>query len=748
MSAMADYACKCLNVRIRAQPAEGPAPAVAGDDFVPVFVGEQGISATLVYRVEVIVPPSMDGGEGPVLPTEEWVDHEVLKSSSGWIELSKQCLDQPSIAKTESSPNYSPVFRVVLPLLDVAEATSHYIPSAPASSRDQPPHKSLPPLAPLFPPAPFIPSHPTFGHLARLASEQSQNIRQTAEEYLSEITRTKLAEIEHQEADLRAQVGRLWVHFKEALAPFEQEKKELQHAPPTGSHWTQGGAALGSGQGTPVSVQDFVPVSSTPRRSASPSHLHRAPSALSASLVTTGFHHPDAARTDSRSSAATVTSETGSSETRVGSPGAESQRTLGNAVQIASPGSSLREAYRRDMSEDKDIATSFKYVVDMDAMAHARGRPGRPPSPESSKAGSKPPPPPATPPSSRKAAAGEASGSGLAAAAKTAKKEVEVREAPSPGKASKGKRKVTFDIKPDVEIIDQGSPSPANRDEEAAAIFDLDDTAAEQSEADAELLAKMTLPIAEPHISARPRQRSTSGSNLPQSFLSLRPASLPAPSHLRRPSTPEPPPPSTNGRSEQANGHGNAVNGQPQEPLSPREEELMKLVAADVPSHRGTWKRDSKAWQQFVNRKGAKDQFSGPTPLFDEAEQDDVEDRALDGGDGSGRPGRGSASSNGNDKETSSLATSLPISILPLSEKRKISGVPSYQPKTSLPYYYGALVPPLPPVASSVSMRKAAYAERDRERSLDPGALDFAADEEEEEESSDDSKRGAGGTTP
>jgi hypothetical protein len=42
-----------------------------------------------------------------------------------------------------------------------------------------------------------------------------------------------------------------------------------------------------------------------------------------------------------------------------------------------------------------------------------------------------------------------------------------------------------------------------------------------------------------------------------------------------------------------------------------------------------------------------------------------------------------------------------------------------------------------PPLRSTVALRKAAYAERDRSRSIDPGALDFEEDEEEEEATSD-----------
>lgn len=53
-----------------------------------------------------------------------------------------------------------------------------------------------------------------------------------------------------------------------------------------------------------------------------------------------------------------------------------------------------------------------------------------------------------------------------------------------------------------------------------------------------------------------------------------------------------------------------------------------------------------------------------------------------------------------------------------------VSKPPGRERKTSLSERYGLLVPPLKS-SSSTAQRKAQYAERDRSRSLDPGALDF-----------------------
>jgi hypothetical protein len=77
-----------------------------------------------------------------------------------------------------------------------------------------------------------------------------------------------------------------------------------------------------------------------------------------------------------------------------------------------------------------------------------------------------------------------------------------------------------------------------------------------------------------------------------------------------------------------------------------------------------------------------------------------------------------------------------------MSRPRVALSLASYQPATSLSELsrsnsfssraYGRSYP------SSTALRKAAYAERDRTRSVDPGALDFAAEDEDDEESDDD----------
>lgn len=50
------------------------------------------VCKTLVYRITQAVVPGTESGEGMVLPTEDWVENEVLGSASGWIEVSKDIL--------------------------------------------------------------------------------------------------------------------------------------------------------------------------------------------------------------------------------------------------------------------------------------------------------------------------------------------------------------------------------------------------------------------------------------------------------------------------------------------------------------------------------------------------------------------------------------------------------------------------------------------------------------------------------
>lgn len=84
------------------------------------------------------------------------------------------------------------------------------------------------------------------------------------------------------------------------------------------------------------------------------------------------------------------------------------------------------------------------------------------------------------------------------------------------------------------------------------------------------------------------------------------------------------------------------------------------------------------------------------------------------------------------------MAKSLPIPIGPL--KKKAGGLSAIQPKVSLPARPAA--PPAVDKASAAALRRASYAERDRNRLLDPGALDFVADDDIDEDDEDEGAEG------
>lgn len=192
----------------------------------------------------------------------------------------------------------------------------------------------------------------------------------------------------------------------------------------------------------------------------------------------------------------------------------------------------------------------------------------------------------------------------------------------------------------------------------------------------------------------------------------------------------------------------------PQTPLSANEAQILKLVAADVPSHRGAWTKEGKAWQTFISRRGGEGQHQVAGGI-DEEDEDVDEDadwearqdaESTDDEDEDVYVQRGESSTSlswtriddvspsGADilgDLSPGLPRSLPVAI------RSLAGVerPAYQPKTSLADRPGVLVPALhnAGVPSSAAVRRAAYAERDLRRSMDPGALDFAAADDDDE---------------
>lgn len=340
------------------------------------------------------------------------------------------------------------MFRVVLPTSLVSipppppsDNTSQ--PSSPEPRQSDSPLKVLPSLSPLFPPPPFIPSHPTFDHLSAVALQRSDQLRKNAEDHLLQVVQACVSEIEKEEEELRRQVQLLWSAFREAESVLAQETK-LQspdnRSATTDSAFTTSPSHAGRGSKriSSVTVSDFVPVSTV--RLPSPTHeLH--PSALSTSLAVSSFYHPKASSEERRSAsptAATLSSPLPTSPTLVGSI-------------------NYRDPVRRDMNENKDIATSFKYVVDMEAERSAHARQYQPLSNVKSPRVN----PKLTGNPNPTVEDGAAERSDPMTGPSTSKNKAPLEELSSPS-GSKGKRKVTFDIKPVV----PGGESEAHIDDE------------------------------------------------------------------------------------------------------------------------------------------------------------------------------------------------------------------------------------------------------------------------------------------
>jgi hypothetical protein len=493
-----------------------------------------------------------------------------------------------------------------------------------------------------------------------------------------------VSEIEKEEEELRRQVQLLWSAFREAESVLVQETPDKRSAtndsvvPASLSHVGQESKRI-----SPVTVSDFVPVSTV--RLPSPTHeLH--PSALSTSLAVSSFHHPRASGEERRSAspiAVTLSSPLPTSPTLVGSV-------------------SYRDPVRRDMNENKDIATSFKYVVDMEAERSAHTKQYQSlsnvksprvnmkltgnPNPTDSDGAAEHSEPLAGP---------------------SASKNKEPPEGLSSPSGSKGKRKVTFDIKPVVPGGESGAQVDGAPGE--ASIFELEDDNSDASERDP--LDGLTLTLRDPVDSpTRPYRQSRSGGGpaLPHILQTLRPTSLPATVALRASDFSQPESPS---QKTVAPPHTTEDTSSVYKALSPRDQELARLVNVTTPSHRNAWKGDSLSWKLFGSGSAGD---ASPESLDSEADSPH------------------SVEPNGkNALFNSGVSASLPISIALTPRDHTEDG--SLGESDAKPE----------PALTSASYRKASYAARDRSRSLDPGALDFEAVGDDENIEGDDGDTGS-----
>lgn len=60
-----------------------------------------------VYRVHQVISPEVEAKDLPLLPTDDWMEQEIMKSPSGWIEVHKDCLVSIAVIQhaSKNSPN-------------------------------------------------------------------------------------------------------------------------------------------------------------------------------------------------------------------------------------------------------------------------------------------------------------------------------------------------------------------------------------------------------------------------------------------------------------------------------------------------------------------------------------------------------------------------------------------------------------------------------------------------------------------
>jgi hypothetical protein len=165
--------------------------------------------------------------------------------------------------------------------------------------------------------------------------------------------------------------------------------------------------------------------------------------------------------------------------------------------------------------------------------------------------------------------------------------------------------------------------------------------------------------------------------------------------------------------------------------LSPRDQELARLVNVITPSHRNAWKKDSQSWKLFGSGSAGD---ASPESLDSEADSP----AALHSVEPNGKNGTFQRcfkllliSPVNIALFNSGVSASLPISIALTPRDHTEDG--SLGESDAKPE----------PALTSASYRKASYAARDRSRSLDPGTLDFEADGDDENIEGDDGDTGS-----
>ncbi|KAK0444371.1 hypothetical protein EV421DRAFT_1903002 [Armillaria borealis] len=708
------FACKCLNVQIKASKPVGPVPAELATEpgFAQVYVKHDGISAahpqltlrirsrgtpmegssrfaqfmslgclvcrTLVYRAFISAPlltnsyANLATREGPVIPKSGWVEDDVLRTPSGWIEVFEGALKN-----RHSILHYFLLFFLPSPASPVPQVANlcrhrrqifHYLAAL------EPMYSSIPAT-----------SDPVFLRLSNIAATQSEKLRLKAEQDVDEIVQVKIAQLLQAEDELKAQVQALVDTYREGLRVAEEEGNTKS---PTLRPWKE--ASSGDPNGATVSVRDFIPVQ-VPATSLSRSPPAPRVSTLSASLATSSFHHPRAikeqaphdGRPSSVASSITLTSEKSHLHHEEGS----------TVLQ-----------FRRNLDDGLNTAASYRYFVIEDEMARHRKETGK----------------------QREEQPRSASGSAQVAPSEsetlqsTTSSKAKERESPNSGErppSLKPKRRVTFDVQSEDRSGGTGDSPPSRIDSDM--VFDLE----EEIGGGRPVEVRPVLPLIEQTAPARPnRPRShRQQPEIASSLSSFRPLSLLSAPHrgspngisssplassvtsrVERPSPlrmamslPDEDPsiaresPGSPRRSAQSPRKGTeirevphdngidivrppTVEGSLQEQMDGHhqrhDEEIMRLLAAGTPSHRAAWSNGGKAWGQFLHR-GRERMFDSDAMADDDYEVDKRREHINEHYE------------EVLDSTRNGVPGSLPVRIKPLVKQREVLSLASYKPQ-------------------------------------------------------------------
>lgn len=233
-----------------------------------------------------------------------------------------------------------------------------------------PPSQLLPSLPPLLPPPPFTPSHPVFLCLSAFAAAKSAKLRQKAEDEARLFVQAKLDALEAEETQLRKEVEGIWGAYregwKEVLCRLNEERRRSLPSKPDELIITS--SARG---GVPLSIRDFSPVvrshpqvPSSPHTSAQSDRLPST-SLLSASLIQTGSHLSTSIAQETNMSGSAQYS--GSYAYK--SPDDVSSRVNGThastySSSFSNPHGDIQfpGAFKRNMDTSMDIASSVAWV--------------------------------------------------------------------------------------------------------------------------------------------------------------------------------------------------------------------------------------------------------------------------------------------------------------------------------------------------------------------------------------------------